>query len=233
MVFASSWVELAEFCLRHPGSPALIDPGFAATEDPASTDLTWASAQDWSSTPLIHFAGGAGDQQRLEIVNLPFAAHLRPGVDDDPAAIDATILRCIDIGRVNNLIDRVKQRGDPFAWKLCRYVLDNAFGASSVRRIATEFKLTVRALQRRCAAVGIPRPKRLMSLARIYTVERLAEWSHQKAGNVALVLGFSDYSNYRRMKRQLLEGTPGRGDAGHLEEVIIRTLLSPSPSPAR
>ena len=211
----------------------MIDPAFVATEDPASTDLTWASTHDWSSTPLIHFAGGAGDQQRLEIVNLPFAAYLRPGVDDDPAAIDATILRCIDVGRVNNLIDRVKRRSDPFAWKLLRHVLDNAFGASSVRRIATELKLTERALQRRCTAIGIPRPKRLMSLARIYTVERLAEWSHQEAGNVALVLGFSDYSNYRRMRRQLLGRAKGRGDAGHLEDLIFRTLLSSSPSPAR
>jgi len=100
---------------------------------------------------LIRSLRGAGDRQRLEIVNLPFAAHLRPGIDDDPAAIDATILRCIDVGRVNNLIDRVKRRSDPFAWKLVRQVLDSAFGASSVAGIATEFKLTERA-----SSVAVP-----------------------------------------------------------------------------
>ena len=59
-------------------------------------------------------------------------------------------------------------------------------------------------------------------------MERLAEWSRQPSGAVAVALGSSDRSNYRRLVRRVLGGPPGhiklQGGVKHIETVIVREL---------
>ena len=98
----------------------------------------------------------------------------------------------------------------------------------TVPDVAGDLGFVERTLQRLCAALGIPSPGTLISLARIFTVERLAEWSRQPSGAVALALGFSDRSNYRRLVHRKLGDPPSvihrRGGADYVEEVIVRAL---------
>lgn len=224
VVFASSWRELAEFARQYPGTPALVDPGFGFTDEPESPAPIRTNPRRWSLTPLIHYAATGPGQHPATGARLPFAARLRPGVDDSLDAIDATILRCMDVGRADRMVDRVKRRCDPFALRVFVHALSRGIGPSRVRELAADLGLIERTLQRQCAAIGIPGPKRLLSLARVFTVERLAEWCHRPSGSIALSLGFTDYSNYRRLRRRLLGNTRGHVGTGHVEDVIIREL---------
>ena len=228
VVFVGSWQELAELGGRHPGSPALVDPGFGDGDDPLSSPSTWASAYSWSSTPLIHYATTRSGARPSTDPGHPYAAFLRAGVNDDVDIIDATILRCIDVLTVRRLLERLNQYAHDLTHSMFYHALNLAVGSVPVPVIAGALGLKERALQRHCVAQGIPRPNAIIALARIYTVERLAEWSRQPSGSVALSLGFSAKPNYRRLTRRILGGSPmavqKRGGANYVEEVIIRRL---------
>lgn len=229
VVFVANWQELADLGERYPGSPALVDPGFGDIDDPRSTPSTWASAYSWSSTPLIHYA-----RTRIGTPPTPdgghlYTAFLRAGVDDEIDTIDATILRCIDVGRVHRLLERVKLYAHPLTHRTLHHALNLAIGPAPVPAVATSLGIDQRTLQRHCVTHGIPRPNAIIALARIYTVERLAEWSGQPSGAVAVSLGFSAKSNYRRLIRRQLRTSPTAiqhwGGAEYLEEVIVRRLV--------
>lgn len=227
--FASSWQELACLGERHPGSPALVDPSSVDVGDTASEELTRAGQRDWSSTPLIHYAERNSPEQDTGHTSLRFAARVRAGlVDDDIDALDAAILRSIDIRRVHVLLERLGRCADPFAHRVVRHALELAFGPATVPQIVGALGMPGRTVQRHCAVLGIPGLGTLISLARIFTVERLSQWSGRPAGAIALALGFSHQANYRRLTRRLLGVPPSilgkRGGADYVEEVIVQAL---------
>lgn len=228
VVFVASWQQLAEQGDRHPGSPALVDPGFGDVDDPNSPPSTWASAYSWSATPLIHYAEARPATWPIPNADHPYTAFLRAGVDDDLDTIDATILRCIDVGTVRQLLERLQQCAHPFTHRMFYHALNLAIGTTRVPAVAASLGLGERALQRHSVRNGIPHPRAIIALARIFTVERLAAWSGQPSGAVALCLGFSAKANYRRLTRRRLGVSPTtiqeRGGADYLEEVIIRRL---------
>lgn len=231
VVFASNWRKLAELGEQHPGSPALVDPGLHDPREPLAAGSTGPGPHCWSATPLIHYSGSSSAKQAPRVSGISFAARLRANVDDHLDAIDATILRCIDVQRVRGLLERVQHRADPFSHEVLRHALNLAIGYSSVPELAVRLRLTERTLQRRCTALAIPPPKALLSLARIFAVERLAEWSRQPSGAVAVALGFSHRANYRRLVRRHLGQIPSvirkRGGTRHVEDIIVRTLATP------
>ena len=161
----------------------------------------------------------------------PYAAFLRAGIDDDLSTIDATILRCIDVGRVHRLLERLQRCAHPFTHRMFYHALNLAIGSAPVPGVAASLGREERTLQRHCVACGIPRPNAIIALARIFTVERLADWSRQPSGAVAVALGFSAKSNYRRLTRRHLGVSPTvirqRGGADYVDEVIVRRLASP------
>lgn len=228
VAFVGSWQELAELGNRHPGSPALVDPGFGELDDPRLTPSTWASVYSWSSTPLIHYARTRSDASPVTDVGHPYTAFLRAGVVDDLSTIDETILRCIDVRRVRRLLERLGRRAHPFTHRIFHHAVNLAIGSVPVPVVAASLGFEERTLQRHSIACGIPRPNAIIALARIFTVERLAEWSGQPSGSVALSLGFSAKSNYRRLTRRHLGLAPTaiqeNGGAHYVEEVIVRRL---------
>ena len=229
MVFVASWEELAEQGDRHPGSPALVDLGFGDVDDPHSPPSTWASAYSWSATPLIHYAEEARPATwPIPSADHPYTAFLRAGVDDDLDTIDKTILRCIDVGTVRRLLERLQRCAHPLTHRMFYHALNLAIGTARVPAVAASLGLGERAFQRHSVRNGIPRPRAIIALARIFTVERLAAWSGQPSGAVALCLGFSAKANYRRLTRRRIGVSPTaiqeRGGADYLEEVIIRRL---------
>ena len=199
--FAASWSELAELARRHPDSPAVADPGLAV------------------GAPAGRRAGG----------DRPFAVVAPlPGNGDWIRGMRAAVLRAIDPERPRRLQARIRGRSAPEAGRIMSRVLDRSYEATAVPVLAQDLGVPHWALIRRCAALAIPTPKKLITLGRVYTVERIAEWSESPSGVVAAALGFLDPSVYRRMVRRALQAPPSalrqmRG-AGHVGRVIVAKL---------
>ena len=228
MVCASTWKELAELGERHPGAPAIVDATEHTNGLPAD-DARQAAHWDWSDTPLIRFGRPGSPEHSPTRRKLTFAAKVPRGVADKTNALDAAILHSIDAQRVNQLLERVGPNTHPLARRLLRHALRRSLGTSTVLETADRFAMPKRSLYRRCAKLGIPGPGIILSMARIFRVEHLADWSGQPTGVVALALGFSHRANYRRLVRRRVGVPPSvireRGGADHVEEVIVRQLV--------
>ena len=241
MIRASTWRGLAELGERHPGAPAIVGTTEGACGLPA-VDARQAGHRDWSETPLIHYGRPGSAEQSPTRPELPFVAKVSRGVDDEITALDTAILRSIDARRVDHLLKRVRHDVHPVAHRLLRHALHRSLGASNVLEAASGIALAQRTLYRRCNQLGIPAPGAILSLARIFTVERLADWSRQPGGAVALALGFSHRANYRRLVRRRVGVPPSvireRGGANYVEGIIVRQLVdraaaaAPAPPPA-
>ena len=228
-IHARSWRELGVLAASHPGSPALLDnfdrPGHAPF--PSQPVPLWNGAL--SRTPFIWYAHlDPGREQELMRAGVTFAAHIRPGEDDDPLEIEAAILKSIDAQRVRRLLRRIEEAASPVVGEIMQHAIELAVRPRPVSALALRAGRTVRTLQRHCTRLGIPSPKSLLSLARVFTVQRLAEWSRQPSGGVAMALGFSDRSNYRRLVRSLFGRNPTelarRGGSDYVAESILKRL---------
>ena len=228
VVFASNWQALADLGEQHPGSPAVVDPEFEDIHDSASAEANRVCLQDRSSTPLIQDIGRSFAEKALGDTRIRFAARVRAGVEDDIGSLDAAILRSIDIQREHLLLEHVRKSADPFAERVLRHALRLAIGPTTVPEIASSLGHPRRTLQRHCAVLGIPGPGNVIGLARLFTVERLSQWSRQPSGAVALALGFSHPANYRRLARRLVGVPPSvvgkRGGADYVQEAVVRAL---------
>jgi len=234
VIFASSWSDLACLTQEHPGSPAVVDPFFASYDGPFPTGHGDEPAA-WSAVPLICYSRADPVQHgALRSAGVSFTTRLRPGIDDDFAAIDAAVLRSIDQDRPRRLLNRLRRHADPRVHTIFERAVSLSFETLTVAGLADHLGISTRALQRRCAALGMPSPKAVTSLARIFTVERLAEWSGQPSGPVARALGFSDRANYRRLARQTMGIPPSairqRGGAAYVEQVIMQRLAGIHPA---
>lgn len=190
-------------------------------------------AEAWNGqlahTPVICYARlDPGRDRRLDRTGITVAAHLRPGVDDEFGAMTTTILSSIDAHCVDRLRRQIQQSAHPDAIEIMEHALDFATGVCIVPDLARQIGRTTRTLQRRCTILGIPSPKRLLALARIFTVQRLAEWSGQPYGSVSLALGFSDRSNYRRLVRGVFGKSPTElewcGGHEYVAEAILKSV---------
>ena len=189
----------------------------------------------WPSTPLISYVRlTTARRQRLADTGISFATVLLPGLNDDFETMDSVILRSIDAQRTQQLVERVGQVRCADACSVLRHALDLAIGPSVVADLATSLGFSQRTLYRRCTQLGIRSPRTILALARVFTIEHLAEWSRQSGAAVAIALGLSDRHNYRRLVRQTLGVPPSilrhRSGADHLEESIVRALTA-TPTP--
>ena len=228
LALASDWSQLEHLAEQHPGSPAVVDT-FPEGPGRSRRGFGRPNADDPPSIPLIYYAAlDRATKRRPDEGGITVEAHLVPGVSDAFDAIDAAILRSIDAQHVDRLRERVGRTADPRAVELFECALELAVGPCTVPEFAVRIGLNVRALQRLCAALGIPSPRTLLSLARIYTVQRLSDWSRQPFGTVARGLGFSAPSNYRRLVRGLLRRPPSviqrLGGGDYMAWVILERL---------
>ena len=165
---------------------------------------------------------------QLSRAGITLETHLLPGGGDDFLAIDAAILRSIDAERVHRLREHTKRAADPAAFEMFDHALDLATGPCTVPDLAARVGRTRRTVELRCVGLGIPPPRVLIALARIFTVHRLAEWSHQPFSAVARALGFSDRSNYRRLVHGVLGCAPWEiqqlGGSDYVARVILKRL---------
>ena len=208
VLFASRWRELGDLVLRHPGSPCVVDPDFRASDDLPRHGSSQARF-DWGAVPLIWYCrSGSAEQDAPGGLGFPFTARLRPDIEDHLEGIGAAILRSIDAQFTHDLLARMEANADPGARDILEHALHLAVGPCTVPQLADAMGIIERTLQRRCIALGIPSPKTVISLARIFTVERLLHWSRQPLDAVTLAVGVSDRSNYRRLVLRVLGASP-------------------------
>lgn len=226
-IFASGWGHLGELAESHARSPAVVDPGYRSPRDPPEADSIWrlhglpTALVCYGEPTSLPESQPAGSKMRFEAV-------LRPEVDDDFDAIEAVVLRTAGAPPATRLLADVARRTSNEVERIFAAVVAASIRPFSVSQLAARLLLSRRTLFRRCAALDIPTPKRLCSLGRIFTVERLADWSGQPSGAVALALGFSDYANYRRLVRRVLGSPPSivrqRGGLEFVTTAILREL---------
>ena len=188
-------------------------------------------AQHHPASPVIvdgSFPAGLGSPPAFAVV-------LRLGARDSLQAVERVVLEGIDPERPRLLRARMRKHAAAEACRIMNRVRDQSFAPCRVPDLATDLGLSHWALIRRCAALGIPTPKKLIDLGRIYTVERLAEWSDQPSGIAATALGFSDSANYRRTVRRAMGAPPTvvrrRGGAACVGRAIERMLTTPGTNP--
>lgn len=168
---------------------------------------------------------------------VPRAIVLRTESQDSVRAVERAVLMGIDPQRPDRLRARMRERVAAEACRIMDRVLARSFAPCRVPELAADLGLSHLALIRRCAALDIPTPKKLLDLGRVYTVERLAEWSERPSGVAAKAVGFLESSHYRRTVRRGLGAPPTvvrrRGGVAHVDRAIIRRLSPPEPGQAR
>ncbi len=226
VTYANDWSELGLLAEQYPGSPALVDTLPTPNGDSPDDEPGEAENGRLCLTPLICYARPDPRQElRLSRNGINIEAHLSPGVDDRLGAISEAILGSIDVQCVHRLRARIDQAAHPEAAEILGHALDLSTGPCSVAEIARRVDRTPRTLQRRCTILGTPSPKRLLSLAQIYTVQRLAEWSGQPYGGVAVALGHSHRSNYRRLAHGVFGQSPTEIEQCGGHEYVAETIL--------
>lgn len=152
--------------------------------------------------------------------SLPLATLTGDSVSGDPVVLSA-LVRAVTRPVVADSLRRVPAE----ARRIVALALARAGGPFTVASAAAELGVSRRTLVRRCAMLGLPSPKKLLSLARMLAVEQVADGSRQPAGAVAVVLGFPDSSSYRRLVRNAFRMPPSglrrRGGAVHVAEAIF------------
>lgn len=181
-------------------------------------------ARHHASSPAVADAALPSDSDsRL----LP-APVLRMSADVPIRVVRRSVLQGIDPDRPRRLQAKMRERGAPEACRIMDRALARSFGPSTVPELAESLGLSHWALIRRCRVLGIPTPKKLADLARVYTVERLAEWSDRPSAVAAAAVGCLDPANYRRTVRRVLGAPPNvvrqKGGAAHVGRAIVRRI---------
>ena len=158
------------------------------------------------------------------------AVQMKHGDMGDVRALELAILQNIDLLRVHRLLARVEKQAPEGTTRILRLLLRRAMEPCRVGELAAGLGFTERTLQRRCRHLDIPSPKKLFSLARVFTVARLLHWSRQPLSSVAIALDFSDAANCHRLLGRTLGGSPSRdmtrSDMDRVEDTILGGLAA-------
>ncbi len=179
--------------------------------------------------PIIGYGDPRGSWCRKSVRDgIGFVATLQRGVNDGPDAVRMALLRAADCDETERLLDRMRDRLPNAMHGLLDAVMHESLTRCSVAELAATMGLAPRTLQRRCRAHRLPRPKRLLALALVFHVERLACWSGHRRGPTALALGFSDATDYTHLVKRTLGITPTevarRGGPAHVAHVMLENL---------
>ena len=233
--FAAGWQELAELAGRRPGSPVFVDP-FRADEGLPEDAAAFQRAHP--ASPMIFYGDLDADRRRsLEDAGVVFAACLIPGSTDQLNAIGWTVLQTAAKHEVEALARALKRSAPIAAHPFIARLLAVTVQRCRVSDLARSLRVSAPTLRRRCAAWGLPAPRRLVALARLFHVQRLAEWSGKPLRTVALALGWSDYANCVRSTRHELGYRPSelrrRGGAAYVAEQLRQRWTADRPMPDR
>lgn len=224
--FVPNVPELEAASAQLPASPVFVDP--YGGRDGRMEDLLGLRRRQ-PDLGLISYSATDGPRAfPSDGIEMDFSATLRAGVDDSFARIGAAARGAIGLAEVRALAGRLKHAAPRSAHELLGRLLDATVGRCSVGQLAALAGVSDRTLRRRCAAWGLPRPRRLVALARLYHVARLAQWSGKPASVVALALGWSDEANYARLVRNELgcrqSSVAGRGGPDYVARALLAVV---------
>ena len=221
--FASDWSELRHLVDGLAGCPTFLDAQSANGDDWSANLKTLH--EDFPNCPIIAHGDADGPWFRGTLArDVECIATLRRDVDDDPPHVRGAARRASDRHETEFLISRLREETPRRMHAVLGVVVRDTVEPCSVSDLCVRAGLSPRTLRRWCDESRLPAPHRLLSLARIYHVERLVRWSRHGRGAVALALGFTDASRYWRVVRRELGGTPGeierRGGPDYVADVI-------------
>lgn len=218
-----SWAELRAHAGRFPGSPAFVDAPDVADVGAASDLAAFQRARPTCPVVVCAALDGPPSAVPPESSGIRFAATLAPA--DGLAAIGAAVLKSVCYADVRGLADRLKRALPVAGHALVDSLLDATVGPCPVSTLAKHSGTSEATLRRRCTSLGLPAPRRLVALARIFHVERLARWCGRRPGAVAVALGYSNWANYARSIRRELGCTSSDvGQWGGSQYVAARLL---------
>lgn len=228
--FASRWEELGALAERSPGSPAFVDPFQVAGKGTLADAEAFHEA--FPATPMVFYgdlaARTAAGRPPAPSAG-PFAAALIHGVNDGFAAIGATVLRVAARHDTEALAKTLKHAAPVAAAPFFDRLLADTIGPCRVGGLAKSLGVSAPTLRRRCAAWGFSGPRKLVALARLYHVERLARWSQKPNTAVALALHWSGRANFARSMRNELGCPPSEiarlGGPECVAERIVQALV--------
>lgn len=220
---ASGWDHLRDLSTRFPGSPAFVDPTVPSS-DSSHDPVRWFRRVCPESPVIAYAKTTAAELHTLSAPMVPLAT-LRYRTDDQLTTIGAIALKYADADAVHAFGKRLATAIPASAHGLVKQVVRGAVFPCSVETLARDLNTTARTLRWRCSDWGLPSPKKLLSLARVYHVHRLAQWSGVPTSVVATALGFRDPCNYRRLVRAALGLPPSavveRGGPDYVASVLI------------
>jgi RNA polymerase sigma-70 factor (ECF subfamily) len=227
--FASRWREIDDLARSFPGCPVVVDPECPGHGRRGIDALRRLRAHN-PDCPVIGYGRARRSWQNDGCLarEIGFFAVVSMGVDDHPGALRDVVLRAADCRETDILVRRVQKRSAPEMHRFLDLALHESVTHWTLACVAHKLGVGQRKLAEQCRAFGLPAPKRLMLLACVFHIERLARWSGHAHGSVALAVGFRRPSDYRRMVQRLLGVTPAelaaRGGPDHLADVIVHEV---------
>ena len=223
--FVTGWRELNDMVALLPGCPVIVDLEPPPPGQPGFKELRALRGRH-PQCPLI---GNASDPGFLWPKNIRseigFVTILRCGECSNPEVVRLALLHAAGKAEADCLLVRLRKSVRPEAHSLLDAVLHGSLERRSVMQLAKSMKTTTRTLGRTCRALGLPTPRRLLALAVVFHVERLARWAHQRRASAALVVGFSAPGAYRRTLRRVLGSTPTEVDQRGGPDYVARVML--------
>ena len=229
VVFASSWDELGTLAAQHPGSPAIVDPVLNGAGAFSSSGRDEKPRRPDCAPPLIAYPCSDIQMRSVPDDGAVSATRVKQCDVGDIRALELAVLQNVDAQRVHQLLARAEVRTPAGASRILRHVFRRAVEPCRVGDLAGHLGVTERTLQRWCRQLRIPPPKKLLALARVFTVARLLHWSKRPLSAVALALGFSNDPNCHRLLVRVLGSSLSRdmtrSEMDHVEEVILREMV--------
>ncbi len=223
----SSFRKLEACVRRHSGSPVVVDPALLASErvDVAALEQTSRG----SFAPRVVFYGRRrAVQSTSQLSRVASMKALIKGMNDNPRQVQETIIYAIAGEENEELIARTEARAPAALHRLVRLILRMSVRRVSVRQVARRMGISHQAVAKQCRVHGLPAPRRLVDIASIYHIERLARWSGCSPDRIALGFGFGRRSSYGRLTCKALGQTPSKileaGGPDHVAGELLRQL---------
>ena len=228
--FVTGWRHLNDMVDRLPGCPIIADMESSHMGQPGFNELRALRAR-YPICPIIGHANDLGflcpEWIKSEI---GFVTILRCGEYNNPSAVRLALLHGVNRAETDFLLVRLREGIPAEAHLFLDAVMHASLERRSVAQLARAMRTTTRTMGRTCRTLGLPAPRRLLALAIVFHVERLARWADQRRASAALALGFSAPGAYRRTLRRVLGTTPAevdqRGGPDYVADVMLRECES-------
>ncbi len=206
---AGGWRQLNQLARRYPEAPILIRYDAATSRSEFAGNVRRLCDHGLPSRIVTCGEPMAESRDQREAAP-PSALTLRAQADFELDNIAQLVLRASDAATLTKVADAAHASLRRSGSVLFDAVMRESLRHRRVSRLADAIECSVRVLGRKCQRRGLPTPKELLRMGTIFHVFRLARWTDQALGGVALALGLPDGSALNRLVRSQFQVTPSR-----------------------